>query len=156
VKGSTLTREAYLAVALAFAGRFEQLYRTASADAKPALLCAATFAVDRTIPDPELTLRARFRTTEDPVRFLIDQRDIVAPVPFGEWRVRPPVLRKSSLGPTLDAMDVLLQGKPLPEQRAGHVRAWLAPFLAEAPELAPELDALFSAPVPRRASPSVH
>ncbi|VTU41898.1 MULTISPECIES: hypothetical protein [unclassified Variovorax] len=148
----TLSRSAYQAVALAFAGRFQQLHHAARADdAKAVLLAAATFAVDRTVPDPELTLRARFRTTEDPVRFLIEQRDIVFPVPTTEWRARPPLLRKSSLSPMLDAMDTLLKGGSLPEQRASHVHAWLAPFLAVAPELAPDLDALLNVPARRRA-----
>lgn len=133
----SVSRETYLALAFAFAGRWFQLYNELpEGRAKSAMLTAATFALDRTVPEEELALKIQFRQTDDPVQFLIQSQNVIHPVLREDWRSVPGSLRKSLQGPMIVAMDALLQGQPLPTARKAYVLEWLKPFLSTAPTIA--------------------
>jgi hypothetical protein len=144
MKKNALSNQEQVALAIAFAGRFSQLFAEArTEDTRRLYVAAASLAVDRTLPDPEISLRSRYRTTEDPIRFLADARALVSPVPPEQWRKPSAALRKAMFAPVLALMDQLLEGKPVPPTRLAYALGWLKPFLVTMPELANELPAYF-------------
>lgn len=127
----------YIAVAFAFAGRFLQLHDASKNETiRPLFLNAATFAIDRTVPSPELNLKVQHRQTNDPIRFLIDSQDLILPVVLDDWTRRVSALRKAPVGPMLEAMDEILSGGyKLTPARFAHILEWLEPVLVKFPEL---------------------
>lgn len=133
---SVPTKAQYVALCIAFAGRFQQLFNeTRSATDRKEYLRAAAFALDRTTPDPEIHVKVLQGQVGDPVQFLWNARDVVEPTPSENWRKRPAHLRNIALSAHLDALDLALQGDPRAAQRGVFLLEWLEPFLAVMPDI---------------------
>lgn len=132
---------AHIALCLAFAGRFSQLYSSAISEKVKALyLAAAAHAIDRTRPPQELALYADRRNTNDPVEFLIQLRDKLTAVPSKDWPKKQARLRNSSVEHLLTLLDRLLQGAALPAGQLAYIRSWLQPFTETKPELLADIE----------------
>lgn len=132
----TPSDEQYVALCLAFAGRFQQLfYATNSATERELHLRAAAFAIDRSTPDPEIHVKVRQGNIKDPVTFLVASRALVEPTPLADWRKRPTPLRNSLIATHLDALDLVLLGDPKAKKRGAFLLEWLAPYLDACPEI---------------------
>lgn len=130
------TKAQYVALCIAFAGRFQQLFNeTRSAADRKEYLRAAAFALDRTTPDPEIHVKVLQGQVADPVQFLWKARDVVEPTPSDNWRKRPSHLRNIALSAHLDALDLALLGDPRAAQRGVFLLEWLGPFLAVMPDI---------------------
>jgi hypothetical protein len=126
----------YVALCVAFAGRFQQLFNeTRSETDRKSYLRAAAFALDRTTPDPEIHVKVLQGQVKDPVKFMWDAREVVDPTPLENWRKRPSQLRNTALATHLDALDLVLLGDERAWRRGDFLIEWLAPFLRTVPAM---------------------
>lgn len=138
------TKAQYVALCIAFAGRFQQLFNeTRSAADRKEYLRAAAFALDRTTPDPEIHVKVLQGQVADPVQFMWNARDVVEPTPAEEWRKRPSHLRNIALSTHLDALDLALKGDPRAIRRGVFLLEWLGPFLDAMPDIGELVRAYF-------------
>ncbi|KWU24796.1 hypothetical protein [Burkholderia cenocepacia] len=149
------TKPQYVALCIAFAGRFQQLFNEARTDAdRKAYLRAAAFALDRTTPDPEVHVKVLQARVGDPVQFMWESRNVIEPTALENWRKRPSQLRNTALATHLDALDLALLGDGRARQRGMFLLEWLSPFLATVPDMDELVRGYFTEAAAQRTSPS--